>query len=66
VLDEEWTVGSGPEVAALSAGRFELFRSLGGRRSEAQVRALDWTGDVERVFRLVSAYPMPRAAVVES
>jgi len=57
--DEAWTAGAGAVVATVEAGRLDLFRSLGGRRSEAGVRALSWTGDVDRVLPHVSAYPMP-------
>ena len=38
VPDETWVVGSGPLIASLAANRFELFRCLGGRRSERQIR----------------------------
>jgi GNAT superfamily N-acetyltransferase len=53
------TLGLGAVMATLDVDRFELFRSLGGRRSEAQVRSMSWTGDVDRVLRCWSAYPMP-------
>jgi hypothetical protein len=59
VGDERWALGSGPAVASVGAGRFELFRSLGGRRSEAQLRSLPWTGAVEDVLPVFSAYPPP-------
>jgi len=57
--DESWIAGAGAMVATVEAGRLELFRAFGGRRSEAGVRALAWTGDVDRVLPHVSAYPMP-------
>jgi uncharacterized protein (TIGR03083 family) len=34
-------------VGTLTVGGFELFRALTGRRSEAQIRRLDWTVDPE-------------------
>ena len=40
VPDETWVLGSGPLIASLAANRFELFRCLGGRRSEGQIRGL--------------------------
>jgi uncharacterized protein (TIGR03083 family) len=61
----DWVVGPGPVVASVECDPFEMFRSLGGRRSEAQIRSLAWTGDVDRVLPLVSRYPMPAAAVVD-
>ncbi|MCI3948377.1 MAG: hypothetical protein K0R11_311 [Acidimicrobiales bacterium] len=57
VGDESWTAGAGEVVATVTAGRFELLRAFGGRRTEAEVRALGWTGDVDRVLPFVSAYP---------
>jgi uncharacterized protein (TIGR03083 family) len=65
LADDEWALGSGPVVAALRTGRFEAFRCLGGRRSATQVRALDWTGDVEAVLPLVSPYGLPADDVVD-
>jgi uncharacterized protein (TIGR03083 family) len=56
VEDESWTAGAGDVVATVADRRLELFRAFGGRRTEAEVRALGWTGDVERVLPLVSAY----------
>jgi uncharacterized protein (TIGR03083 family) len=42
--DKSWRVGAdeAPGEAALFAAPFELFRSLTGRRSAAQIRQLDW------------------------
>jgi uncharacterized protein (TIGR03083 family) len=65
VGDESWTLGPGAPVTSLRAERFELFRALGGRRSEGQVRALDWRGDADAVVPLVSRYPMPVTDLVE-
>jgi uncharacterized protein (TIGR03083 family) len=59
--DERWAAGEGAVVAAVEASRLELFRAFGGRRSAAGVRALSWTGDVDRVLPHVSAYPVPTA-----
>ena len=65
VGDEGWTLGSGDRVAAVSTERYELFRTLGGRRSAEQIRALDWQGDVEKVLPVISRYPLPERAIVE-
>lgn len=54
---ERFALGAGPEVARWKPRRFEAFRALGGRRSEAQVRAQPWEGDLEVVLPHVSAYP---------
>ncbi len=39
---QRWTLGTGSEVAALKASRYQLFRALGGRRSEHH--SARWTG----------------------
>lgn len=62
---DRWVLGAGEVVAQVAAGRFELFRALGGRRSAAQIRSLAWTGDVVRVAVLVSRYGVPATDLVE-
>lgn len=47
--------GSHPIVSA-QASTFELHRALSGRRSAAQVRALDWTGDAEPYLPVFSRF----------
>lgn len=42
---QTWEVGDGEPVATLRATDFELARQLVGRRSRAQLEAMDWTGD---------------------
>jgi uncharacterized protein (TIGR03083 family) len=43
--DLDKTLGEGEPAATLRTSTYELFRSLHGRRSPAQVRALEWDGD---------------------
>jgi uncharacterized protein (TIGR03083 family) len=50
------TVGGGQVVAALEASELDLLRALAGRRSEAEVRAFTWTGNVEDVLPALDAY----------
>ena len=64
--EERWTLGNGSEVATLEAPRYELFRAFGGRRSERQLRAKDWTGDVDAVVAVLSRYPIPANDLVEA
>ena len=45
--DKEVVAGNGEPAATVHGTRFELFRSLTGRRSQDQVRALKWEGDPE-------------------
>ena len=63
--DEQWTLGDGEVVASLTAPRYELFRALAGRRTETEIRSMDWTGDVDAVIGIVSCYPMPRVSLDE-
>ena len=41
------TVGTHPSDAAVEASRFEIFRTMTGRRSRAQVEAFGWHGSAE-------------------
>lgn len=41
----ETTLGSGDVTAAVTAGRFELWRAMTGRRSIEQVRGWTWEGE---------------------
>jgi uncharacterized protein (TIGR03083 family) len=43
--EQEFTLGSGPPQATVRAGAPAALRTLTGRRSLDQVRALDWDGD---------------------
>jgi len=65
VDDESWVLGSGDVVASITAPRFELFRALGGRRTQPEIATLDWSGDADRLVGLVSRYPMPTASLHE-
>ena len=40
-------IGEGEPVTRLNATRFEIGRAMTGRRSHAQVRALDWDGPLD-------------------
>jgi uncharacterized protein (TIGR03083 family) len=63
--EDRLTLGPSPVVAELATERFEVFRVLGGRRSVAQIRALHWTGDVERVAHRLSRYPVPEVDLLD-
>jgi hypothetical protein len=63
---QRWTLGAGSEMATLKASRYELFRALGGRRSEHQIRAMDWIGDVDPMIGVLSRYPLPTSDLVEN
>lgn len=42
---KSWTAGSGRPEVTLRASRYDLVRSLAGRRSLARIEALDWSQD---------------------
>ena len=63
--EESWTVGTGTPVAALRADRFELFRALGGRRTEAEIGALSWRGAAAAIIPRLSRYSLPSASLGE-
>lgn len=43
---DEWMTDGSP-IAIVTASAFEFLRCLSGRRSRAQLQALNWTGDAE-------------------
>jgi len=63
---DRWTLGAGREVATLEATRYELFRAIGGRRSQRQLRAMSWTGDVDAVAGVITSYAPPVHDLVET
>jgi hypothetical protein len=62
---KERTLGEGAVATVVAADRWELLRVLAGRRSRAQIKALDWTGDPEPYLALLPAYGERRDALVE-
>lgn len=57
--------GEGKAGLSISLPRFELYRLLANRRSEAQVRAAPWEGDVEPYLPALEAFPFPEHDIVE-
>jgi Mycothiol maleylpyruvate isomerase N-terminal domain len=62
--------GAGEHRAKVSGPPFELLRSLAGRRSAAQIRALDWEGDIDAFLDWLQAgfsggYALPTADLIE-
>jgi uncharacterized protein (TIGR03083 family) len=45
--DKDWVLGDGEPAARVEGTTFELFRAMTGRRSAAQIRRLQWEGDVD-------------------
>ena len=44
----EWQAGIGEPVATLSGDRYDIYRSLAGRRTEEQIAQLGWSRDSHR------------------
>ena len=64
----EWVVGpgSGEPAATVSTEPFELFRTMFGRRSNAQVMAWEWEGDPKPYLEHLSFFgPLPDQDVIE-
>lgn len=53
---KERVTGDGEVAATWSGSRFELWRALAGRRSNAQIAAMQWEGDGTPYVPLVSMY----------
>jgi len=45
---QEWRAGLGEQVATLSGDRYDLYRSLAGRRTYEQITRLGWSRDSHR------------------
>ena len=55
-----------PDAVTVMAPTFELFRALFGRRSDAQVRAYEWSGDPEPYLGVWSFFgALPSVDVIE-
>ena len=62
----QWTIGAGAPAATLTATRYDLYRSLAGRRSHHQITALNWTRDSHRWLPAFTWGPFtPPPAAVE-
>jgi uncharacterized protein (TIGR03083 family) len=54
-----WDAGDGEPGLAVELEPFELIRVLGSRRSEAQLRKLDWEGDLDQYLPALAHLPLP-------
>ncbi|MGH9274113.1 MAG: maleylpyruvate isomerase N-terminal domain-containing protein [Acidimicrobiales bacterium] len=62
---ETHVAGDPPVRATLSADPFVILRALSARRSRAQIRALDWDGDVDAVLEHLARYPLPEHDLID-
>lgn len=62
----QWTVGGSAPVATMTADRYDLCRSLAGRRTHEQIAALGWDRDSHRWLPAFNWGPFsPPASAVE-
>lgn len=63
--DTQWTVGDGEPAATVTAHRYDLYRSLAGRRTYDQITAMDWDRGSHRWLPAFSWGPFtpPESAV---
>lgn len=57
---QEWTLGEGADLV-LRATAYELARAVTGRRSLAQITAMDWSGDPSAVVGHLPTLPAPKS-----
>ena len=62
---ERHVAGVPPVSASVKGDPFELLRSLSGRRSLEQIRALDWEGDADSLAPQLSRYPLPNTPLLD-
>ena len=62
-----WEVGDGEPAATLRTDRFTLLRAMSGRRTPAQLFALDWDGDPEPFLPMFASGPFafPASDIIE-
>ncbi|MDA3040253.1 MAG: maleylpyruvate isomerase family mycothiol-dependent enzyme [Actinomycetota bacterium] len=60
---QRWQSHDGHPSVVLTGSAFELLRAFSGRRSAAQVRAMDWSGDPEPYLAVVTPYGLPEVDV---
>ena len=63
--ERDWQSAPGAVVATVEGSAFELLRAFSGRRTAAQVRSMNWTGDATAYLAVVSPYGLPDSDVVE-
>ena len=63
--DKIWQLGKGEPEVTLKTEPFELLRGVTGRRTLAQVRSFDWSGDPEPYLKVFSMYGIPEEPLPE-
>ena len=61
----DWVFGAGDPDATLTAADYELARQFIGRRSRAQLLAMDWDGDPTPFVDALSVFPPPATDLMD-
>jgi uncharacterized protein (TIGR03083 family) len=61
----EWSIGNGDPQGDVKGDPFELYRTMGGRRTRAQARALEWSVDPEPYIEIFCLYGYRDEPLVE-
>lgn len=60
-----WQSADGEAAATWRGTSFDVLRAVSGRRSAAQILAMDWSGDAAPYLAVVTPYGLPAEPVVE-
>jgi uncharacterized protein (TIGR03083 family) len=63
--ERSWTIGGEEPKTSVRASRFELFRSLSGRRSPDQIKEYEWSGEPDGFIEYFYPYGIRKDALVE-
>jgi uncharacterized protein (TIGR03083 family) len=63
--EQVWQSGDGEPVAVVTGSAFDLLRAFSGRRSAAQILAMNWIGDAAPYVSVASPYGLPADDVLE-
>lgn len=63
--DSTLVTGTAPPAATVRADAFSALRVLSGRRTQREIRNLDWDGDPGAVLGLLSPFPLPERSLGE-
>ncbi|MDQ3879364.1 MAG: maleylpyruvate isomerase family mycothiol-dependent enzyme [Actinomycetota bacterium] len=60
-----WVAGKGDPAVTVRGSKIELLRALTGRRTEQEIKELEWSGDPSPYMTLISNYGMPSQPLPE-
>ncbi|MFN2595509.1 MAG: maleylpyruvate isomerase family mycothiol-dependent enzyme [Actinomycetota bacterium] len=60
-----WVAGKGEPGITLTGSKIDLLRTLTGRRTQQEIKQLNWSGDPTPYMSLISNYGMPQVPLQE-